>query len=77
MKAQLCLDDTFLDEIDVANRFREGCYMVSALFNVTCAVIEQEMEQELESKEGGQLGVYISDTSITRTKLTECQLICG
>jgi len=42
MKAKIRLDGSLLEQIDVCNGLRPGCYMAPVLFNrFTCLVMEQ------------------------------------
>ena len=82
MKAQICLDDTLLEEIEVDNGLRQGCCMAPALFNLYSCVVVERWTARLEDTDG--VGVYLRHKddgklfrrytrNASQTTATECQ----
>ena len=66
MEAQIRLDNTLLEEIEVNNGLRQGCCMAPAFFNLySCLVVEQWVARWTVSKELGS----ISDTRMMKISL--------
>ena len=82
MEAQIRLDNTLLEEIEVNNGLRQGCYMAPAYFNLySCLVVERWVARMEGVERAGVYLRYKNDGKIFRRyarnaqeiKITECQ----
>ena len=69
MQAQIRLNDTLLDPIDINNGLHQGCCMAPVLFNLYSCVVTERWTERVKEIDG--VGMYISEVQVRSKAISE------